>query len=263
MIKKLLIQAVFLIAMFISTWYILSQFDWIEILKVKKTEAKLGELTWKLFKNKDKEVNDLFVKATIDSIVNRICIKNNIDKNSIKIHVLEKDEINAVSLPDRHLIIYTGLLSASENPEELSGVICHELAHIELYHVTKKVTKEIGLSVVFSIAPGNVGADKIKQLAKVLSSSSFDRKLEKEADIKAIDYLAKANIDPVCLVRFFNKMSKIENDPASRYLSWINTHPDAKIRAKYVADQCKNKVFTSEQLTTVETWNTMRKRIDD
>lgn len=259
MIKKLIIQAAILTTMFLSTWYLLSQFNWVEILKVKKTEAKLGELTWKLFKNNDKEVKDPFVKATIDSIVNRICIKNNIEKNSIKIHILEKDEINAVSLPDRHIIIYTGLLSASENPEELSGVICHELAHIELFHVTKKVTKEIGLSVLFSITPGNVGTDKIKQLAKGLSSSSFDRKLEKEADFKAVDYLAKANIDPICLVKFFNKMSKMENNPASKYFSWINTHPDAKIRAKYVADHCKNKTFTSERLISMETWNEMRK----
>ena len=101
------------------------------------------------------------------------------DREIIKVHVLNKDEINAFALPNGHLIIYSGLINNSGNQEELTGVICHEIAHIELNHVMKKLIKEIGLSVLISMTTGKGGSEIIKETAKMLSSSAFDRKLEK------------------------------------------------------------------------------------
>jgi len=121
--------------------------------------------------------------------------RNNIEKTQIIIHVLNNKEVNAFVLPNGHLVLYSGLIVAAENQEELSGVICHELAHIELNHVVKKLIKEVGLSVLISMTTGG-GTDIIKETAKMLSTTAFDRSMEKKADIKAVEYLVKANINP-------------------------------------------------------------------
>ena len=209
--EKTIIQGVITVAIFFATWFILAQIDWVKILKVQKvtnqTEEKLGELFWETFRKAEKENKNPFIVNSIDSIVTKICSENEIDRELIKVHILDKDEINAFALPNGHLIIYSGLILNSDNQEELSGVICHETAHIQLNHVMKKLIKEIGLSVLISTTSGNGGPEVTKEAAKILSSSAFDRTLEKEADLKAVDYLINAKINPEPFANFLYKLS--------------------------------------------------------
>ena len=127
--KKTIFQGIIIIALFFSTWFVLTQINWVTIFNVKKVtdknEEKLGELFWEIFQKTEKENKNPFVVNAVDSIVTKICSENNIDRKSIKVHLLDKDDINAFALPNGHLIVYTGLILNSENQEELSGVICH------------------------------------------------------------------------------------------------------------------------------------------
>jgi beta-barrel assembly-enhancing protease len=264
--KKVIIQALILIALFFATFFALQQINWMRLLKIQKatdkTEEKLGELFWEVFRNTENENKSRFVVSTIDSIITKVCVANKLDRKSIKVHILEKDEINAFALPDGHLLVYTGLILSSENQEELSGVICHEIAHIELNHVMKKLAKEVGLSVLISMTTGNGGAEIIKETAKMLSSSSFDRGLEKEADIKAVDYLVKAKINPAYFADFLYRLSGSENE-ASKYFKWVSTHPESKERAEYIIEYCKDKEASYEVVITSNTWKKLKEKIQE
>jgi predicted Zn-dependent protease len=244
----------------------LSKIDWLTVFKVQKvtnkTEEKLGNLFWEIFQKTEKENKNPFVVNTIDSIVTQICTANKIQREIVKVHILNKDDINAFALPNGHLIVYTGLIINSDNQEELSGVICHEIAHINLNHVMKKLVKEIGLSVLISMTTGNGGSEVIKETAKLLSSSAFDRSLEKEADIKAVDYLIKAKINPNPFADFLFKLSEIEND-ATQYLTWISTHPDSKERAEYIIEYSKDKKSNYSALISIATWEKLKENLKE
>jgi predicted Zn-dependent protease len=264
--KKIIIQGAITILLFFGTWYALKQIDWVKVLKVEKvtdkTEQKLGDLFWEMFKKTEVENKNVHVVSAIDSIINHICKSNKIDRETIKVHVLNKDEVNAFALPNGHLIIYSGLILNSDNQEELTGVICHEIAHIELNHVMKKLVKEIGLSVLISMTTGNGGAEIIKETAKMLSSSAFDRNLEKEADIKAVDYLTTAKVNPESFANFLYKLSDKENE-ATKYLTWISTHPDSRERAKYIIEYSKNKLTDYKPILSIETWEKMKVKLNE
>jgi predicted Zn-dependent protease len=259
--KKAILQGIISILFFFGTWFVLTKIDWVTVLKVQKvtdkTEEKLGELFWDIFQQTEKENKNPFVVNSIDSIVTQICTANNIDREFIKVHILTKDDINAFALPNGHLIVYSGLIINSDNQQELSGVICHEIAHINLNHVMKKLVKEIGLSVLISMTTGNGGAEIVKETAKMLSSSAFDRSLEKEADIKAVDYLVKARINPEPFADFLFKLSETENE-ATQYLTWMSTHPDSKERAEYIIEYCKDKKIKYAGSVTKETWDKLK-----
>ena len=258
--KKVLFEGAVIVASFLVTWVILLQVDWKTVFKVeqatKQTEEKLGEIFWDIFKRAEEENTDKFVVDSIDSLVNKICTENNIDRAQIKVHVLNKDEINAFALPGGHLIIYTGLISASENEGELSGVIGHELAHIQLNHVMRKLIREVGLSVLVSMTSGNGNGEIIKETARILSSTAFDRDLEKEADLKPVDYLVKANIDPESFANFLYKLSYKESEML-QYVTWVSTHPDSKERAEYIIEYAEGKTKTSTPVLTKETWTSL------
>lgn len=240
MLKKTILQGLFLVCIFFATWFVLQQLDWIRIFRVehlsKKTEEKLGELFWDFFRKAEKEIQNKEILDTVDSLLSAICIANEIDHAKLKLHILRKEEINAFALPDRHIVLYSGLIKACDNPEALCGVLSHELAHIELEHVKKKLVKEVGLSVLLGMATGNAGSDLIQNAAKILSSTAFDRNLEKEADRAATAYLINAKIDPKPFGDFLLELAK-EEDASLAHLSWISTHPDTRERAKEILRQ--------------------------
>lgn len=264
--KKTIIQGIIIVLLFFGTWFALTQIDWVKIFKVQqvtdKTEQKLGELFWEVFKKTERENQNIHVINSVDSIVTLICKTNKIDREKIKIHILNKDDINAFALPNGHLIVYSGLILNSDNQEELTGVICHEIAHIELNHVMKKLVKEIGLSVLISMTTGNGGGEVIKETAKMLSSSAFDRSLEKEADIKAVDYLTNARVNPEPFANFLYKLSDKEHE-ATKYLTWISTHPDSKERAEYIIEYSKGKLTEYKPILTNETWKKLKDELKD
>jgi predicted Zn-dependent protease len=264
--KKPIIQGLITMLLFFGTWYVLTQIDWMKIFKVQqvtdKTEQKLGELFWEVFKKSEKEVKNTLVVNSVGSIVTQVCKTNKIDRSKLKIHILDKEDVNAFALPNGHLIIYSGLILNSDNQEELIGVVCHEIAHIELNHVMKKLVKEIGLSVLISITTGNSGAEVIRETAKMLSSSAFDRSLEKEADIKAVDYLVNANINPEPFADFLYKLSDTEHE-AIKYLTWISTHPDSKDRAEYIIEYSKGKEKEYKSILSNETWAKLKAELKD
>lgn len=240
--KKILIELTISVSIIAAVWFGLSQVDWMKLLdieqKTQNTEEKIGDLFWDLMKKTETEINSDSVVAQIDSMLTKICTSNSIDREKIKLHLLRKDEINAFALPNRHLVVYSGLITSCENEAELYGVICHELVHIEKNHVMNKLVKEVGLSVLISMTTGNGNAETIKAAIKQLSSSAYDRKLETEADLTSIDYMIKAEIDPEPFANFMYRMSD-ETKNLPRQIFWISTHPESKERAEKMIEQIR------------------------
>jgi len=260
--RKTLIQGVITILLFFGTWFVLKQIDWVKVFNVQKvtnkTEQKLGELLWAVFSKNEKENTSVYVVNSLDSIVTFICKANNIERLSKKVHILDNEDINAFALPNEQLIIFSGLILNSENQEELIGVICHEIAHTELNHVMKKLVKEIGLSVLLSMSAGNAGSEIIKETAKILSSSAYDRTLEKEADIKAVEYMVRAKINPEPFANFLYRQSAVGNNSPTD-LTWISTHPDSKERAEYIIVHFKQSKLTDfKPILNKRTWEKLK-----
>jgi beta-barrel assembly-enhancing protease len=262
--KKTIAQGAIIIGLFFLTWIVLQQINWIKLFKVReltdKTEQKTGDFIWETIQKTEKENREISITRAIDSIADKICFANNIERKMIKVHVVNKPEINAFALPNGHLVVYTGLILASDNQDELTGVIGHELAHIQLNHVMKKLVKEVGLSVLVSMTVGKNDSKISQEIAKMLSSSAFDRSLEKDADLKAVDYLIKAKINPEPFANFLYKLSGSNGD-TDKYLSWINTHPESKERASYIIEYCKGKSEKFEKAISDATWSAMQQQL--
>ncbi|MCG9791552.1 M48 family metallopeptidase [Flavobacterium algicola] len=263
--KKSILQGIATIVLFFATWFALMQIDWISVFKVQKvkdkTEEKLGDLFWEVIQKNEVENKNPFIVKSIDSIVSALCVANDIDRDFIKVHVFTKDDVNAFAVPNGHLIIYSGLIQSADNPEELTGVIGHEMAHIQLNHVMKKLVKEVGLSALITMTTGNRGSEILKETTKKLSSSAFDRNFEKEADIQAVDYLIKANVNPAPFADFLYKLAQNESQ-ASEYLTWISTHPDSKERSEYILKYSKGKAKKFKSIIAPRTWEKIIDELD-
>ena len=258
---KIVFQVLTVVALFFAIWFSLEKIDWMTILKVEKvtrsTEEKLGDIFWEMFDKSGKGIHSSEVTLPLDTILTRICDANGIDKNKIKLHIIKSDEINAFALPNNHLVLCSSLIASSDNEAELIGVICHELAHLEMHHVMKKLIKEVGFSILISISTGKSGSKIVEETTKLLSSTAYDRNLEKEADIKAVDYLIKSNIDPKPFANFLYKLDNKESK-AAKHLSWISTHPGSIERAKYVIEYSRGKGENVQPILSLATWEKLK-----
>lgn len=262
---KTLFKGLSIVAAFFGMWFLLSQIDYITVFKIDKaksaTEKGVGDMIWDQIKTtEDIIVNDSITK-TLDKLLKPLCKENDIERDSLKVHIIKKDEVNAFALPNGHLVVYTGLIEASKNEQALIGVLGHEIAHIENNHVMKKLSKEVGLSVLMSVTTGNNNGKVMRELMHTLSSSAYDRSLEKEADMVSVEYMLKAKVDPAPFADFLYDMS-FDNKLESA-LSWINSHPESEERAKYVLEYIKGKKLDKKSILSQKKWEDFKKSIKD
>lgn len=230
--SRLWIQALLSLSCFILMWWGLSLLPWIKWLHIeefsKKKQEQLSRLILNMHSKGGREITDAEVLPAVIALRNKICMANSIDTSEIHIHVFQKDEVNAYAIPMGHIIIYSSLIKTCDNPEMLAGVLAHEIAHIELSHISKKFAKEMVIATIAGAIGENSGI--LAGIIRALSSTAFDRSQEQEADTKAVLYMKKAHIDPKQMAAFFKKLSKI-NAAVPSQLEWISTHPNPDRRA--------------------------------
>jgi predicted Zn-dependent protease len=237
--KKLIVLLLFIVLAFGGCIYVISLFNWKKTFGIEKVttdlDQKLGDVFWESYSADMVEVKDVKIVEPVQQMVRNICSDNNIAPSSINVHVVENKEINAFAMPGRHLVVHTGLIDFADHEDEIAGVIAHEIAHIESGHVVKKLGKEIGLSILMNLTLGDIGGEVVRNALSTLTSTAYDRSLEKEADLKAVDYMFKAKMDPKMLSSFLGKLAEQSQTP--EVLQWVNTHPDSKERVRYINER--------------------------
>ncbi|MFO8030896.1 MAG: M48 family metallopeptidase [Cyclonatronaceae bacterium] len=247
--KKAAIQLGISLLLFAAIWFALSRFDFVGDATTetigRDTENKLGDLLLKQLDMKYPRSGNDSLRVVIDQIHRRICEANDIDADSISIHVYQSSVINAAVLPGSNIIIFTGLLDATENAEEFAGVHAHELGHITKNHVSERMLAEFGTTLLLMMSGMDAGSEVLSNLLRILTTTAFSRDQEREADQKAVEYLTAAEIDAVHLGNFLLRISTRES--GKRAPEWISTHPDSRNRAAEIFDQREK---TRERVTS-------------
>ena len=240
--KKLIVLLLFIVLAFGGCIYVISLFNWKKTFGIEKVttdlDQKLGDVFWESYSADMVEVKDDKVILPIIKMVDQLCSENGIKSSSIKVHVVNNKEINAFAMPGRHLVVHTGLIQFADHEDEIAGVIAHEIAHIESGHVVKKLGKEIGLSILMNLTLGDIGGEVVRNALSTITSTAYDRSLEKEADLKAVDYMIAAKMNPTYLASFLEKLDKQSQTP--EVLQWVSTHPDSKERVSYINQKVKS-----------------------
>ena len=161
----------------------------------------------------------------------------------LKIMVVKNMEINAFALPGNIVVVYEGLIRNAEKPEEVLGVLAHELGHVEEKHALEGVIRAIGFKMMMMIIIGQ-GSD----IASNMLSNNYSQDDESEADYIAVEKLYNNRINPKGMVTFLENF-KDEEEAANEALSEsgvellnnvFSTHPLVKDRIKLMEEQIKN-----------------------
>lgn len=166
-------------------------------------------------------------------------------------HVADDESINAFALPGGIIVVHEGLIAATRRPEELAGVLAHEIQHVEQRHSLKGLFKELGLRGVWMLVTGDIGGTIAGQAALELTSRKFSRSDESNADAMAFDTLIGAGIDPSGMVDFFTTMAR-EN--RAKLPELLSTHPADEAREKALQERVEQLKQRSFQPLMLGAW---------
>ena len=227
----------------------------------RKTENKIGKIIIDGLKKSNQEIDDDSVAHVLDVIKNRLCTANAIPPGAITIHLIHNDQVNAFSLPGHHILIYTGLINHCDSVSELCGVISHEMGHIQLNHVMKRLVNEIGITVLASVA-SNGNSQVVGKIIQILSSSAFERKQESDADAAGVRYLEHAHINPKGFVNIMLKFADIQSEVPSE-MEWISSHPDSKKRAAIIQSLIDTNSVNYVPVIDINDWQLLKDASED
>ncbi len=123
--------------------------------------------------------------------------------------------VNAFALPGGRMVFSHGLIESAGSPDEVAGVLAHELGHVALHHPEAAIVRVYGLQMLLSLFTAGQGAENISSIAGVLAILSYSRTAEAEADAYAIGVMEKAKVDPKGLQTFFTRLLKKKTGSAT------------------------------------------------
>jgi Zn-dependent protease with chaperone function len=152
---------------------------------------------------------------------------------TIRVGVANIEMVNAVALPGGQVLLFDGLVQDAESPEELAGVLAHEIGHVRERHVMSALLRQFGISILASGVGSGLGEGALG-----IMSLGYSREAEAEADVFARAQMARAEVSPAGAAEFFERLRGPADGGTEEpgWTGWIQTHPSPVNRAKAFRD---------------------------
>jgi predicted Zn-dependent protease len=223
-------------------------------------EIKMGGAMRTALAPEGSRVDDPALAAVIDSIVTRLDAHAPPHPYRFRVTVVRRPEVNALAAPGGELVFFTGLIEKTESPEELAGVVAHEMQHVLLRHSTRGILRRASVGLILGFFIGDAGAlTGLVQTAEEIGGLAYGRADELEADRAGAALLVAAGIDPSRMVRMFETLAESEADvPAA--LSYLSTHPATEDRIARLRREHPRPIDT-RPIPTPEPWSEIVLRV--
>jgi len=245
--RTILRDLLVLLGVFGLIWLVFSLFTYPEdpqLLNIHK-EEKLGEayVDLILLNPMFKEFENRQVNSAVRVIGDRLEEGLEDSEYNYRFVVFDSDMINAFTVPGGNILISTGLIGFCDSPEELAAVIAHEMGHVEERHVVSRLLKELGIEILTSGDQYVIG-----EVSGLITSTSFDRKQEEEADLFAAKLLESTSIEPRTLATLFRKLEEEMDNELMKEFEIISTHPNFRSRIREALSFKPAKDFEAEPI---------------
>lgn len=126
----------------------------------------------------------------------------------LEAQVLSSPIPNAVALPGGRVYLFEGLLQRARDPDEIAGVIAHEIGHAEHRDGLRSVIQTGGTSFLFGLLFGDItGSGAVIFVSRTLLDASHSREAETAADDFAIRAMTRLGRSPAPLGEFLVRIT--------------------------------------------------------
>ena len=230
-----------------------------------KWEEALGRHITENFVRHAPVCNGMTGHAALQALTERL-VTPALAQVPFKFEVRKAQVVNAFALPGGHIVVFDGLVRAARSPEEVAGVLAHEMAHQIQHHPMRSLVRSLGLRLISGAVIGgfSVTAASGARFGETLFSLSYNREDETEADRIGVAMLNNANIRGDGLIDFFTRYqtggetkafrSKGESSTQEHLMSFLSTHPPGQERIATIRSLVRGK----QDALTKEQWKALQ-----
>ena len=165
------------------------------------------------------------------------------DLPAIKVSVFEVEPVNGLASPDGRIFLTRGFLNrkmrGEVTAEELASVIAHELGHVALGHMRRRMIDFTGQNAVFVMLSAVLNRFLpfigvwLARLISTALMARLSRRDEFEADAYATALLIKSGIGTDPQKSLFRKLGALTANRGEGIPAWLLSHPkvDERIAA--------------------------------
>ena len=194
-------------------------------------------------------IHDPIVSQYINRIGNRLLAAFPTTPFKYHFYVIKQDNYNAFAGPGGHVFVNSGLIAAMDSEEELAGILCHEISHVNCRHISKNIERSskiqtatlagIVAGILLGIGGGGDAASAVTVGSMAASQSlslAYSREDERQADKVGLQYLYKAGYTGHGLLSMMKKIRSKQWYGSNEYPSYLMTHPASGERIVYIGN---------------------------
>lgn len=196
-------------------------------------------------------IRDAELENELKTIIDPLLMASYGNTSTISLYVIADPNFNAFVQDGQKIFIHTGLILNTKTPEQLAGVLAHEMGHIQGGHLLKGTEAQsnagvtslltgAAIGVVAALSGGDGGSALAGGLlagsqAGLGSMMSFTRTQEAAADQAALVLLNKSGISTKGLYQTMEFLSKQEYGAGD----YMRSHPLSRERIDLLKNQEK------------------------
>jgi predicted Zn-dependent protease len=216
-------------------------------ITIKEEEDLSRRMMTAIYKHYD-VIDDPMVVNFVSDIGKRILATVPPQPFRYHFHVIKDDVYNAFATPAGHIFVYTGLIDAMEQEEELAGILGHEIAHVYCRHISQQIErqKKLGWASMAGLAAGVLlgvgGAGEAAQAVTMGSQAAtqsvalaYGREDEMQADQFGIQFITQAGYNPEGLLKILKKIRDKTWFGSDQIPTYLKTHPAVEDRISFIA----------------------------
>jgi predicted Zn-dependent protease len=229
-------------------------------------EVAIGRRAQQQVRQQVPELRDATVTRYIDSLGRRIAAAADGPRFPYSFDVANYRDVNAFALPGGPIWVHRGLIDTARSESQLAGVLAHEVAHIANRHAAEQISKgamaNIGLGLLGALLGDGTGS-QIAQLGAGIAAQAtmmkFSRDDEREADLKALQYMRRAGYDPRGMVEFLQVLRAQQGRDPGSVQTFFSSHPAPADRVRRLQQEA-NRLAGGRRDS--EAFQTVQRRLD-
>lgn len=207
-------------------------------------------------------ITDTEIELYIRELATPVFQSAGLSPSAIDLYFINDDTLNAFVAGGQNIFFHTGLLMATETPEQLLGVIAHETGHIAGGHLARsgEILRNasqnallgiiLGAGAALATGRGDAATAIIQgsQAAVQGSLLQYSRAQESSADQAGIRFLESNHESSRGMLEFLSTLSGQELLSGRSRSPYASTHPLTRDRIAFVEEQVKNSRYSDEKL---------------
>ncbi len=163
-------------------------------------------------------------RAAFAALIDKIKSAGGIEQ-PLEAQVLASKIENAIALPGGKVYLFDGLLQRARSPDEIAGILAHELGHAYHRHNLRTLIHNGGTSFMVGLLFGDIfGASAVIFATTSLLNASHSRESEQEADAFAFAVMRKLGRSPVPMAELLFRITGEQRKQLGGF-TILNGHP--------------------------------------